>query len=42
MLDTIAGFYNAADAATLSARGDELAARFVPLEAALGDGAIRR
>ena len=38
VLNGIAAFYNAPDAASLSARGDELAARFVQLEAALAHG----
>ena len=38
MLNNIAGFYNAADAASLAARAAELRQRFEQLEAALGDG----
>ena len=38
LLDDIAGFYNAPDAAALVARRDRLAARFARVEAALPDG----
>ncbi|MDP1899477.1 MAG: glutathione S-transferase family protein [Rubrivivax sp.] len=38
VLDGIAAFYNAPDAASLHARQEELAARWVPLEAALAHG----
>jgi glutathione S-transferase len=38
LLDDIAGFYNAPDAAALNARRDRLAARFARIEAALSDG----
>ena len=38
VLNTIGAFYNAPDAAALSARRDELAARFVQLNDALSDG----
>lgn len=38
LLNSIAAFYNAADEAALAARAAEIRARFVQLEAALGDG----
>src|SRR5262245_53834367 len=39
LLNGIAAFYNAPDAAALQARRDDLAQRFATLEAALGEGA---
>ncbi|MCV2359693.1 glutathione S-transferase family protein [Paucibacter sp. TC2R-5] len=38
LLNTIAGFYNAADEAALAARGAEIKRRFEQLEAQLGEG----
>lgn len=38
ILNTISGFYNAADESSLTAKRDELAARFQTIEAQLGDG----
>jgi glutathione S-transferase len=38
VLSALGAFYNAADAAALQQRRDELAQRFVQLETALGDG----
>ena len=38
LLNSIGAFYNAADEAMLAARANEIHARFVQLEAALGDG----
>jgi glutathione S-transferase len=38
ILNTISGFYTAADEISLAARRDELAARFQVIEAQLGDG----